>query len=229
MGEYALDAELRDGRGKGVARRLRADGRIPAVCYKHGGPSVAVSVDARTLDRLLKASSAGMNTLIDLKVSGGGDFDGAQVLVKDLQVDPVHRTLVHADLFAVDLTEVITVSVPIHLIGIPEGVTLGGVMDHALRALELQCLPNAIPEELQVDVTALDVGDSLHVRDLTLPEGVELLTDADLSVVSVVAPTVEEEVVPEEGEEGEEGETPEGEEGAAPAEKAEGGEEKSDD
>lgn len=228
MGEFALDVAPRDGRGKGVARRLRAAGRIPAICYKHGGPSVAVSVEARALDRLLRTSSAGMNTLIDLKVSGGGDFDGAQVLVKELQRDPVDKSLVHADLFAVDLTESIHVSIPVHLDGTPHGVTMGGVMDHALREIEVECLPNAIPEEIRIDVAALDIGDSLHVRDLTLPDGVELLTDADLSVVSVVAPTVAEEEAPaEEGEELAEGEAASGE--AASDEKAESAEESSDD
>jgi large subunit ribosomal protein L25 len=202
MGEFALEAEQREATGKGPARRLRASGRIPGTCYRHGGKSVSVSVIARTLDLLLKSSTAGLNTLIDLKVVGGGDFDGAQVLVKELQIDPVSRELVHADFFAVDLTETIHVSVPIHLTGTAFGVTMGGIVDHALRTLEVQCLPNAIPEEFQVDVSPLDVGDSIHVRDMALPDGVELLTDRELSVVSVVAPVAaEEEVVVEEDEE----------------------------
>ena len=201
MGEFALEAEPREATGKGPARRLRASGRVPGTCYRHGGKSVSVSVEARTLSLLLKASTAGLNTLIDLKVAGGGDFDGAQVLVKELQIDPVSRELVHADFFAVNLTESIHVSVPIHLVGIAYGSTMGGIVDHALRTLDVQCLPNAIPEEFAVDVTALDVGDSIHVRDMALPEGVELLTDGDLSVVSVVAPVAAEEEVAEEGEE----------------------------
>ena len=170
-------------------------------------------MEARTLGDLLKSSAAGLNTLIDLKVAGGGEFDGVQVIVKELQIDPVSRDLVHADFFAVDLTETIHVSVPVHLVGSAFGVTMGGIVDHALRALEIQCLPNAIPEEFQVDVSALDVGDAIHVRDMILPASIELLTDRDLPVVSVVAPVVvEEEVVEEEvdedavAEEGEAGE-----------------------
>jgi len=215
MGEFALEATPREATGKGPARRLRAQGRIPGICYKPGAKSVSVSVEARTLDNLLKASTAGLNTLIDLKIAGGGEFDGSQVLVKELQIDPVSRELVHADFFAVDLTETLNVSVPIHLIGTAHGVTMGGIVDHALRTLEVECLPNAIPEEFSVDVTALDVGDSIHVRDIVLPEGIELLTDPELSVVSVVAPVAveEEEAAAEEGEEGEEvvGEAAEGE------------------
>jgi large subunit ribosomal protein L25 len=203
MGEFALEAETREATGKGPARRLRAAGRIPGTCYRHGGTSVSVSVEARQLDLLLKSSTAGLNTLIDLKVAGGGDFDGAQVLVKELQIDPVSRELIHADFFAVDLTETIHVSVPIHLVGTAHGSTMGGIVDHALRTLDVACLPNAIPEEFSVDVSALDVGDSIHVRDMVLPAGLELLTDVDLSVVSVVAPVAveEEEAVEEEGDE----------------------------
>ncbi len=201
MGDFALEAAPRQETGKGPARRLRAQGRIPGTCYKPGGTPMSVSVEARTLDNLLKASTAGLNTLIDLSVAGGGEFDGVQVLVKELQIDPVSRELVHADFFAVDLTETLQVSVPIHLVGIAHGVTLGGIVDHALRTIDVECLPNAIPEEFSVDVTALDVGDSIHVRDMVLPEGIELLTDPDLSVVSVVAPEAVEEEVTEEGDE----------------------------
>ncbi|MFP8878001.1 MAG: 50S ribosomal protein L25/general stress protein Ctc [Myxococcota bacterium] len=213
MGEFELEAEPREATGKGPARKLRVAGRIPGTCYRHGGTSVSVSVEARTLGDLLKSSAAGLNTLIDLKVAGGGEFDGVQVIVKELQIDPVSRDLVHADFFAVDLTETIHVSVPVHLVGSAFGVTMGGIVDHALRTLEIQCLPNAIPEEFQVDVSALDVGDAIHVRDMILPASIELLTDRDLPVVSVVAPAVvEEEVVEEEvdedavAEEGEAGE-----------------------
>ena len=166
MGEFAIDVELRDGTGKGQARRLRSKGRIPAVCYGHKKAAVALSVGARDLDRLLRSSSAGINTLIDLRVAGGAEPHGATVLVKELQRDPVDGAFVHADFFAVDLTEKITVSIPLNIIGIAFGTTMGGILDQALRQLEVQCLPNAIPEQIEVDVTALDVGDSIHVRDL---------------------------------------------------------------
>jgi large subunit ribosomal protein L25 len=189
VGEYAINVELRQDTGKGVARKLRAAGRIPGVCYRHGADPVAVSLDPKLLKDTLRKTPAGMNTLFDLKVEGGGDFDGRQVLVKEIQIDPVSRVYLHADLYAVNLTEMIHVSVPIHIVGSAAGVALGGVLDHALRVVEVQCLPNAIPEEFGVDVTALEVGQSLHVRDLTVPEGVEVLGDQSLSIVSVVAPT----------------------------------------
>jgi large subunit ribosomal protein L25 len=167
--------------------------------------------------------------LIDLKVAGGGDFDGRQVLIKELQRDPISGAYLHADLYAVDLKETIHISIPVQLKGTPIGVTLsGGILDHATRELDVECLPDAIPEEFAVDVSELEVGDSLHVRDIKVLEGVEILNDPDVSIVSVVAPAVVEEEAPEEEEEeGVEGEAaPEGE-GEAAAE--EGAEKKSDD
>jgi len=228
VGEFALDVELRDGRGKGVARKLRASGRIPAICYRRNAESVAVSLDPKELDRLIRNASSGINTLIDLKMAGGGDFDGRQVLIKELQRDPISGDYLHADLYAVDLKQTIHVSVPIQIKGSAIGVTQdGGILDHATRELDVECLPNAIPEEFAVDVSDLEVGQSLHVRDIEVLEGVEILNDPDVSIVSVVAPAVVEEEAPAEEEEAVEGEAvPEGE-AAAPSE--ESAEKKSDD
>ncbi len=194
MGEFALGVEIRQQKGKGIARKLRAAGRIPAVCYRRNAEPVPISLDPKELDRLLRKASSGINTLIDLKVAGGGDFDGRQVLVKELQRDPISGAYLHADLYAVDLQQMIHVSVPINLKGTPIGVSLGGgILDHATRELDVECLPNAIPEEFAIDVSAIEVGDSLHVRDIEVPEGVEILNDPDVSIMSVVAPAVVEE------------------------------------
>lgn len=191
-----LNIEKREGVGKGVARKLRAAGRIPAVCYSSGQSPEAVSLDPRALDRILRGSETGMNTLIDLVVGGGGVYHGRTVLVRDLQRDPVSGAALHADLFALDLTAKVSVSVPIHLQGHAKGVEEGGIVDHALREVELECLPRAIPKEIVVDVSGLAIGDSIHVRELVLPEGVALLSDGDLSVVSVVLPRKAEEETP---------------------------------
>jgi large subunit ribosomal protein L25 len=227
VGEFALGVELRENRGKGVARKLRAAGRIPGICYRRNAEAVPISLDPKELDVLLRKASSGINTLIDLKVAGGGDFDGRQVLVKELQRDPISGAYLHADLYAVDLLQKITVSIPINLTGTAIGVSLGGgILDHAMRELEVECLPNAIPEEFAVDVSEIEVGQSLHVRDIPIPEGVDVLNDPDVSIMSVVAPVAEEEAPAEEVEEGEgegEGEVAaEGTaEGAAPEEAAE--------
>lgn len=191
MSDYVLDVEPRTDGGKGVARKLRARGRIPAVCYGSAEGARGVHLDPHALERILAKSSAGLNTLIDLK--GGGPLDGKVVIVKDLQRDPVRGALLHADLYAIDVNRTITVNVPIHLSGTPVGVELGGgILEHTLREVEVECLPRAIPEEIVVDVRALELGSSLHVRDLALPAGVVLVTDPDLSVLSVAAPRVEE-------------------------------------
>jgi len=215
VADYQLEIQVRDQRGKGAARKLRAKGQIPAVCYGRGEP-VSVSLDPRALDRLLKTSDAGMNTLIDLR--GHAGLEGRTVLLKEVQRDPVTGKALHADLYTLDLTRTVQVSVPLHLTGKATGVELqGGILDHSLRELELECLPTAIPKELRLDVSGLEVGDSLHVRDISLPEGVVLLSDPNLSVVSVVAPAVEEAAAPVEGEPLE-GEVPaEGAEPGAPA------------
>ena len=230
MGEFALGVELRKEHGKGVARKLRAAGRIPAVCYRRNAEPVPVSLDPKELDLLLRNASSGINTLIDLKVTGGGDFDGRQVLVKELQRDPISGAYLHADLYAVDLQQKIHVSVPINLTGTAIGVSLGGgVLDYATRELDVECLPNAIPEEFTIDVSEIEIGQSLHVRDIAVPEGVEVLNDPDVTVMSVVAPVaIEEEAPAEEEEEGEEGavDAEATAEGAAPEESAE---KKSDD
>jgi large subunit ribosomal protein L25 len=229
VGEFALGVELREGRGKGVARKLRATGRIPGVCYRRNAEPLAVSLDPSELDRVLRKASSGINTLLDLKVAGGGDFDGRQVLIKELQRDPISGAYLHADLYAVDLKQTIHVSVPIQIKGSAVGVTQSaGILDHATRELDVECLPNAIPEEFAVDVSELEIGDSIHVRDLAVPEGVAILNDPDVPIVSVVAPVVIEEEAPAEEEEGVEGEAaPEGE--AAEAASEESAEKKSDD
>ena len=228
MADNQLAVETREGTGKGRARQLRAAGRIPAICYSPTSEPTPVSINPTALERLLATSSAGINTLIDIH---GGGLDGKLVLIKELQRDPVRGTLVHADLYAVDLEKAIIVSVPIHVTGTAIGIQEGGIVDHALREIDVSCLPRAIPEQLDVDVSELALGMSIHVRDFTLPEGAELVSDPDLSVVSVVSPAKLEEEVPAEveeglegveGAEGGEGEGEGGDEAAAPAEENSG-------
>jgi large subunit ribosomal protein L25 len=196
MDETSLAYQLRDGTGKGKARRLRAVGRIPAVLYGHGNTPVCLSLESRELERLLQKSHAGMNTLIDLQ--GEGEASGKTVMIKELQREAVRGTLVHADLYEIDKDERVVVNVPVHTTGIAEGTVMGGLVDHVHREVEVSCLVSAIPDELVVDVTPLDVGDSIHARDLQLPDGVELKTDPDVTLVSVVAPAKLEEEAPAE-------------------------------
>ena len=211
MAENLLSAENRSATGKGPNRRLRVAGQIPGVIYGKGREAQPVTLDPQALETLLHKSGAGLNTLIDLSVAGRTNT----VLVKELQRHPVHGSYVHVDFFQVDLTQKITVSVPIHFVGKARGVEFGGILDHPLRELEVECLPRAIPEFVEVDVSALEVGQSIHVSDLRLPDGVEVKTDAMLPVASVVLPAAEVEATPVETVV--EGEVPEGEAAVAAA------------
>ena len=215
MAENVLSAENRTATGKGANRRLRVAGKIPGVVYGKARDAQSVSLDPKALEVLLHKSGAGLNTLIDLSVGGRTNT----VLVKELQRHPVYGGYVHVDFFQVDLTQKITVSVPIHFVGKARGVEFGGILDHPLRDLEVECLPRAIPEFIEVDVSSLEVGQSIHVSELRLPEGVEVKTEGTLPVASVVLPAAEVEAAPTETVV--EGEVAEGEAAAAaPAEAA---------
>ena len=210
MSDNALVVESREKSGKGAARKLRAAGRIPGIFYGSNQESRSISVDPGILRALLQKSDAGMNTLIDLTIEG--EAGETLTLVKEIQRDPVSSRYLHFDIIRVDVSHRIHVTVPIHIDGVAAGVKLGGgIMDQSMRELDLECLPRSIPTEILADVSELEVGDSLHIRDLVLPEGVKLLNDPELPVVSVVAPTVVEE--PEAAEE--EAEVAEGAEAAA--------------
>ena len=188
MPETSLAVRPRTSGGKGAARKLRATGRMPAVLYGPELPATPLDLEMRTLERILR--SEGANTLLRLEVEGRRDLSETVVLVRELQRHPVQRTLLHADFVQVDLSRVVEVAIPLHLVGKPRGVELGGILDPLLRDITVRCLPRAIPEAIEVDVSELDVGDVLHVRDLTIPAGVELAVDPDLGAVHVIAPTV---------------------------------------
>jgi len=202
--DNALVVEERSGTGKSVTRKLRAAGRIPGVLYGRGKEGRSVSLDPRALETVLRASGSGMNTLIDLQVGS----ETTVVLVKEIQREPIRGAYLHADLYEVDLQKKIEVSVPLHFVGKAPGVEMGGILDHPLREVSLECLPRAIPDSIEVDVSHLELGDSVHVRDLALPEAAQLLSDPELPVASVVSPKAEEEVAVATDEELAEGEAP---------------------
>ena len=190
MSETALTVESRASTGKGVARKLRAAGRIPAVLYGQGKESVPLTIDPRALEKVLR--SGGANALLDLTVEGRPELGSPVALVKELQRHPIRGTIVHADLYQVDLTRTVEVEVPVHLVGKAKGLDFGGILEHSLREVALECLPRSIPAAIEVDITNMELGDVIHVRDLVLPAGVSLLTDPDLGVVHVALPAAEE-------------------------------------
>ena len=176
-----LRALRRNRSGKGVARKIRAQGMIPAVLYG-SGENISLTLQPQ---ELLKILTSGENTIFRLEIDGelGGD---RQAIVRDLQRDPLKETLLHADLYRISMDVEITVSVPIVLQGMSREVSdIGGMINQLLHEIEIQCLPNLIPHELTVDVAHLGIGEVLHVRDLPVPQGIQVLAASDEVVASV--------------------------------------------
>ncbi len=183
MQVFELSASVRTLKGKGPAFRTRQAKMIPAIYYGKGKENIMISVDPKSLEKAI-SGDAGMNTMINLKVEGKGDFN---VLLKDYQAHALTRVFTHADFMYIDLTKKITVSIPVHLTGIPQGVKDGGVLQQATREIEVLCLPTNIPKEITADVSELKVGQNLHMHDLKLPEGVEVDSELDVTIASVLA------------------------------------------
>jgi large subunit ribosomal protein L25 len=208
MAEQKLVAEPRAGTGKGFARKLRAAGRVPAVLYGSGVESTPLSVDSKDLFHVLH-TGAGTNVLVDLVVDG----DEHLIIPRDVQRDHIRGRFVHVDFLAVRRDEKLHLSVPVRLVGDSVGVKVGGVVEHHLWELEVECLPADVPEAIDADISALEIGMSLRVSDLVAPRGTTILTNPEESVVAVQQPQMAVEVEEEEAAEGEavEGEAPEGE------------------
>jgi large subunit ribosomal protein L25 len=193
MAVIPLNGARRDKLGKGGARKARAAGHIPAVLYGHGEEPVPVSVQAREFDLALRGHKGG-NPIVNLAVSGG-EFTA---LIRDVQYDPVSQRILHLDFQHISLTETIEVKVAVHLNGLPIGVKDGGgILETILRELDVRCLPTAIPAAIQVDVSHLNIGDSVHVRDVSVAD-ITILNDVDETIATVVPPTVMEEKPAEE-------------------------------
>jgi len=198
-----LNAESRTTVGKGPARALRRAGKIPAVLYGPKSDPVMLTIDARELETLLK--KRGGQSLMRLNFEKGSQTQRT-VMLKELQVHPLSRDMIHADFYEIDMNRKIRTNVPVVTSGKSVGVEMGGLLQTIRRELEVLCLPMEIPEAIEVDVTDLDIGDSVHVEEVPLPEGVEIPAEVNFTVVTVLSPKKEEEVVEELEEELEEGE-----------------------
>ena len=228
MNDYELRGELREGSGKSAARQLRRSGLIPAVLYGAGKDTVSIALDANDVHKRL-ANEAFFSHILDVQVGG----EGTQAVLKALQRDPATDRVTHMDLLRVSSTQEITMHVPLHFIGEDTcpGRKAGGVINHLLVDLEISCLPQDLPEYIEVDMSNLDIGDSLHLSELAMPPGVTLLAIAqdpehDQPVVAIQHSQKfdeEEEALLAEGEVPEEGAAPAAE-GEAPAPPAEEGE-----
>lgn len=191
MEQYDLAALIREEFGKGPAGRLRRNGQLPANLY---GPNieknVPITLKSREVERALHGHAGG-NVLIKLDVKG---FGKKTVMFKELQRHPASGDIEHIDLIEVLMGHKVTVEVPIQIVGKSEGVILGGILQQESRKIKFECLPSSIPDSIDVDVTALGIGQSLHIEDIALPGGLISLDDPKATIVSIVAPTVEPEV-----------------------------------
>jgi large subunit ribosomal protein L25 len=195
MERHSIEAELRTETGKGAARRIRRSGLIPGVVYGRGNEPRSIKVDPLDIEKLLQS-----NAIFDLTFVGE-DGEESTVIIKDYQKDVIKQNLLHVDFQFISMDEKITVSVPMRLEGEAVGVHDGGVLQHLLREIDIDVLPSEIPEEITIDISELEVGESLSVADLELSEAIDLVTDSDEVIVTVVTPT---ELVEEDEEEEEE-------------------------
>jgi len=189
METKTLNVELRSKTGKGISRQLRLAGRLPGVVYGKGMEPTPVSIDSRELVKAISGDGA-INSLITL--NGGEALNGAVVIVADLTVNPLKGTPKHVDLHKVNMDEKVRVEVNIKLKGTAKGVKDGGLLDFVKHSIEIECLPALIPAHIDVDITGLTIGHSIHVSDLQLPANVRLLDDPKAGVVSVLGKAREE-------------------------------------
>ncbi|MFQ5900650.1 MAG: 50S ribosomal protein L25 [Thermodesulfobacteriota bacterium] len=195
MEKVELKVQRREETGKGIAGRLRKDGYVPAVLYGPAVETIPLSIKSTDLLKVLGTKNRD-NVLINLTVKGGTQKESVMtVLPKEIQKDPVKRNIVHIDLYKIMMDREIRVSVPIRITGNAKGVVeKGGVLQHDIRELDIECLPARLPDGIDVDVTDMDIGDSVHVRDVRAEEGISILSNGNLTVVSIVAPVKEVEI-----------------------------------
>jgi large subunit ribosomal protein L25 len=186
----------RERTGKSGARKVRKEGAIPAVIYGRETEPIPLTVDPVELKRAL-STEAGENTLLELHIKDGDGEITKLAILRDVQYDYLTNRPIHFDFLEILMKEKITVGVPIKIIGKAEGVKGGGVLEEILREIEIECLPNQIPNAIEVDVSQLGIGDSIHVGDLSLPEGVTVLHDPEETIVTVLATREEVEAAPE--------------------------------
>jgi large subunit ribosomal protein L25 len=182
MEKMSIQAETREGQGKGAARSLRRSGKVPATLYR-GGNAQSIQLSRKELAKLIN-SVGGEQVMVDLQFSDGVN---KLALLKDFQIDPVRSELLHSDFFEVSLTEAIKITVHVATHGEPVGVKRdGGILQHLLREILIECFPDKIPGKIDIDIAKLEIGQAIHVSDLKLAEGIKILTDSHEVIVNIV-------------------------------------------
>jgi large subunit ribosomal protein L25 len=167
-------------------------GLIPAIFYGPRTQTIPLVIDSKELAKALQ-TEAGENVLIDLDIRKGAQSDRKVVMLKDIQVDPLKRVTLHTDFYEVAMDEMVTVEVPVHLVGKPEGTKVGGILEQVRRVIEVQCLPGDIPKSIDIDVSGLNIGDSIHVQEISV-EKAKIISETNFTIATVVPPAVEEKV-----------------------------------
>lgn len=184
MAELTLEVSRRETTGKEVAKKLRKDGKVPAIVYGGHRDPVSITVDQKSIYDLLRKSEHGVRSVFLLKLAGSDQSRHA--MIKEIQLDPISRKMKHIDFIRVIMTETVKVTIPVHVTGTAFGVkNEGGILDFQVRELHVECLPGAIPDSIDIDVSGLHVNQYVRISDLTLPEGVKVLDDEDRVVASV--------------------------------------------
>lgn len=213
MSETILAATIRKETGKENSKVLRREGKIPGIFYIHGEESVPLTLEAKQVSITIASKPA----LISLELDDGTK---KETVIRQVQRDPVTTTITHVDFMGITRGVKITVTVPVHLSGVPVGTKIGGILEHLTREIEIECLPKHLPDKLEMDVSELDLGDSIHVSDMSYDD-IKILTPGEVSIANVSLPKIHVEEVEEEEELEEAAEGAEGAEGKAPEAKAE--------
>jgi len=211
MATIQLDSKKRTTIGKGSARKLRSMGRLPVILYGPETSPIMLSLDYKQLQKILRGKSA-ESVIFDLRVDSNGKNNSKRVMIKEIQKDPVTRDYLHVDFYEISMEKELEVDIPVYLVNTPIGVSGGGILEHIRRELRISCMPKNLIDKIEIDVSGLDVGQSLHIEDISFPPGLKSIEDANLTIATVVAPTIEEEKVEEEEIEEEEIEEAESEE-----------------
>jgi len=221
MRQLPLAAHIRETTGKGAARKLRENNQLPAIFYGPGTESIMLTVDYPELTRITKQGK-GENIILDLQIKSDHGEETRKAMLKDLMVDPVNGVYLHADFYEISMDKEITVDIPVTIVNTPLGVTEeGGFLQHIRREITVSCLPDSLIDSFDIDVSEMNVGDTVHIRDIEFPEGITCLEEGHLTVVVVSAPGGGMEEEEEELEEGIEEETADSEEETAEESKEE--------
>lgn len=208
MAQYQLAAKVRENKGKEAAKKMRREKDIPGIFYGPDSEPIMLSFKDGDLRKILK-SAASENIIMGLELQSDKGVETKMVILKELQSDPLKDSYIHADFYEVSMDKELTLEIPIVFVNTPVGVTNGGILQHVRRELTIKCLPDKLLEKIEVDVSGLGIGESIHVKDVVFPEGITSPHEAHLTLAVVNAPTVSEVAAPaEEGEEGEEEEEP---------------------